>query len=378
MATASIKPYHLLPLVFLSLVLGISGGWIRLGHLILPVTESAAQHGLLMTGGFLGTLISIERAMVMEKKLWLIIPVLTGVSMLPFSMGYPEVGMILLIIGSLGLSLIMHLQTLKHPKFHTALLYGGAASWFIGNFLAWQTGLIAAGSTWWIGFLLFTIVGERLELSQFLPVPSWSKNALKSLLALFTLGLIIPFHAWGNEIMGISALLISAWLLVFDMAKVAARKTAQFRYIGMGLRAGYVWLGFHGLILLGMENHSLYYDLMLHTFFLGFTFSMIWAHAPIIFPTIFGIRETPYHPILWFTWIGFQVSLLGRIAASILGEFQLRQLFGVANGYLILLQFLLMIGVVIWKIRQNKRIPPVGNSSHQGELKKRSFLHTSA
>lgn len=367
------KAFYLLPFILLGLVVGISGGWIRLGYHAIPLIEAASQHGLIMTGGFLGTLISLERAMVMAKKTWLLIPFLTGISIFAFLLGLSEVGLILLTTGSLGLSLIMHLQTLKHPKFHSALLYGGAVSWFIGNFLAWQTGLIAAGSTWWIGFLLFTIVGERLELSQFLPVPSWSQNALKSLLALFTVGLIVPFHAWGNEIMGISALLIAAWLLVFDMAKVASRKAAQFRYIGIGLQVGYFWLGIHGLILMGLGNHALYYDLILHTFFLGFTFSMIWAHAPIIFPTIFGIRETPYHPVLWITWTGFQLSLLGRIVSSILGEYELRKVLGVANGYLILIQFVLMAGIIIGKIMKGGTSSQSGNKIYREGRKK--ILH---
>ncbi|SDA48225.1 hypothetical protein SAMN03080617_00642 [Algoriphagus alkaliphilus] len=131
--------------------------------------------------------------------------------------------------------------------------------------------MIAEGSTRWIGFLLFTIVGERLELSQFLPVPTWSKQALGILLSLFFIGLVLPFHGIGNEVMGMAGLLISVWLLIFDMAKVAAKKKAQFRYIGVGLRVGYLCLGAQGLILLFMESHPLFYDLVLHTFFLGFT-----------------------------------------------------------------------------------------------------------
>ena len=60
-----------------------------------------------------------------------------------------------------------------------------------------------------------------------------------------------------------------------NVAKVAAKKDNQFRYIGIGLRMGYVWLMLHGLILLFLEGQVLFYDLLLHTFFLGFTFSMI-------------------------------------------------------------------------------------------------------
>lgn len=370
------KPFLLLPLVLLGLLGGISGGWIRLGSPIIPIPESGINHGLLMVGGFLGTLISIERAMVMKKKAWLFIPFLSGISGVFFLIGQVQVGMIALLAGSLGLSVIMQVQVIRHPYFHSILLYLGAVSWFVGNFLAWHFGLIAAGSTWWIGFLLFTIVGERLELSQFLPVPSWSKKALGALLGLFFIGLILPFHGTGNEAMGMAVLLISVWLLIFDMAKVAAKKKAQFRYIGIGLRVGYLWLGAQGLILLLMESHPLFYDLVLHTFFLGFTFSMIWAHAPIIFPTIFGIRETPYHQILWWPWILFQVTLLGRILSGVMGEFELRKSFGVANGYLILIQFILMAGVVMWKIRQRKKSSLKSNTDFETESKNLAFLQT--
>ncbi|TNF39134.1 MAG: hypothetical protein EP311_11460 [Cytophagales bacterium] len=361
------------PMVLLGVILGITGGWLRLGIEWVAIPDASTYHGLIMTGGFLGTLISLERAMVMSKKIWLLIPLLSGFSSIAFLMGNSDAGLLLLMVGSLGLSLIMHLQTLKHPKFHSALLYGGSVCWFIGNFLTWNSGLIAAGSTWWMAFLLFTIVGERLELSQFLPVPSWSKNALKSLLALFTLGLILPFHGWGKEIMGVSVLLIAIWLLVFDMAKVASKTPGKFRYIGVGLRVGYVWLALNGLILLSMGNHVLFYDLMLHTFFLGFVFSMIWAHAPIIFPIILGIRESPYHPLLWFSWVAFQISLLGRILLSILELYELRKFFGVVNGYLILIQFLLMAGIVFWKIRHGQL---AGNPSHKAKMKNASNLQS--
>lgn len=375
MALVSPKALHLLPLVLLGLVLGISGGWIKLGSLQIPIASAGMNHGLLMVGGFLGTLISIERAMVLKKKVWLIIPFLTGLSTPFFLMGMTQVGLLLLLAGSLGLGVIMHLQSVRHPQLHTYLLYAGAMFWFIGNFMTWRSGLIAAGTTWWMGFLLFTIVGERMELSQFLPVPPLAKYALILHLLLVFIGLIIPFHTWGNELLGVGILLIAIWLWVFDIAKVLAKKTGQFRYLGFGLKAGYLWLGMQGIILFALENHPLFYDLILHTFFLGFTFSMIWAHAPIIFPTIFGIRETPYHPILWVTWTLFQVSLLGRIIFSLFEFYELRKFFGVANGYVILIQFGLMAGVVLWKIQQREF---TGNLNHKRTEKTNPTLDSRA
>ena len=345
-----LKPIHILPLVLIGLLAGISGGWIRLGSVVIPLTEAAAQHGVLMGGGFLGTLISLERGMVMKQKAWFLVPIVSGLSSLFFIAGESQIGIILLMAASFGLSAIMHLQSVRHPHFHSYLIYLGAVCWFIGNFMVWNFGLIAAGTTWWIGFLLFTILGERLELSQFLPVPAWSKKLLGALAGLFFIGLVFPFHGWGNEILGLAGVLLAVWLLYFDMAKVAAKKDNQFRYIGIGLRMGYVWLMLHGLILLFLEGQVLFYDLLLHTFFLGFTFSMIWAHAPIVFPLIFGIRETPYHPILWWGWGIFQLTLAGRIVSSAFELMEWRKFFGVANGWVIIGMFALMAGIVVWKI----------------------------
>lgn len=367
-----LKPFYLLPLVIFGLVTGIFGGWIRLGSSLILLTESGANHGFLMVGGFLGTLISIERAMVMKKKAWLLIPFLSGLSSFFFLFGENQTGIMLLLAGSLGLSIIMHFQAVKHAHFHTYLLYAGTLSWFIGNFMAWNFDRISAGSTWWIGFLLFTIVGERLELSQFLPVPTWSKKVLMFFLGLFTFGLIFPFQGLGNVFMGLAAISISTWLLFFDMAKVTSKKKAQFRYIGIGLRVGYVWLALHGLILLFMETHMSYYDLILHTFFLGFTFSMIWAHAPIIFPTIFGIRETPYHRLLWIPWSVFQLTLAGRLISGALNAYELKKIMGITNGLTILVLFILMGGIVVWKIRK-RNILPINNPNHLLH-KKSSFI----
>ena len=58
-----IKPNYILPLVLLALLMGISGGWVRLGDLSWVVPGAAAQHGLLMVGGFLGTLIAAVQAL---------------------------------------------------------------------------------------------------------------------------------------------------------------------------------------------------------------------------------------------------------------------------------------------------------------------------
>ncbi|WP_297336142.1 hypothetical protein [Algoriphagus sp.] len=346
-------PALLFPLALIGLLSGISGGFIRVGSTL--TNFGAAAHGLYWVGGFLGTLISIERAMVMKHKGWLLVPFTSGISSLFFLLGLTALGYGLLLLASVGLILVMHLQAVKHPKIHTFLLYGGSVLWFLGNFMAFKQGLIAAGATWWMGFLLFTILGERLELSEFLPVKRPIKNLLLAFLAVFLLGLILPFHGIGPYLMGWSAIFIAAWLFRYDMAKRSVRKGKQFNYIGFGLLVGYAWLLLFGLILLFIPSHPLYYDLLLHSFFLGFVFSMIWAHAPIIFPLIFGIKESPFHFILWIPWAIFQVSLMGRILSSSMSWIEARREFALLNGLSILLIFLTMAGILVWKKKYPKK-----------------------
>jgi hypothetical protein len=58
------------------------------------------------------------------------------------------------------------------------------------------------------------------------------------------------------------------------------------------LIAGYVWLAVGGILWLlfaQLFGAGPRYDAMLHSIFLGFVFSMIFAHAPIILPTITGL-----------------------------------------------------------------------------------------
>jgi hypothetical protein len=351
-----LKPLYLFPLIVLALVMGIAGGWVRVGYLGLVIPHAAANHGILMVGGFLGTLISLERAMVMKNRFWLLIPLLSGLS-IPASLlfpGWPAFGFGLLLTASLGLMVIMYLQSLRHPVVYQYVMTMGTVFWMAGNFMLIYSGFVPAAVPWWIGFILFTIVGERLELSKFLPTPKAAKNGLLLLLLLFFIGIWIPFHSYGNWLMGTSAIMISFWLLHFDMAKIASKKADQFKYIGIGLRVGYVWLTLHGIILCFFEPHPLYYDLYIHTFFLGFTFSMIWSHAPIILPMVLNIRQSPYHPILWAGWAVFQLTLLGRVIVSLIGLAEWRTIFGMLNGWTIIVMFVLMAVITILKIWSSK------------------------
>src|SRR5690606_38922082 len=173
-----------------------------------------------------------------------------------------------------------------------------------------------AALPWWMGFLLFTIVGERLELSKFLPVSSRARAILFAFMALVVAGLIVPFHEYGSYIAGVGMAGIAVWLMRFDMVGISIRKEGLTRFIGYALMSGYCALMLEGVFLLSLPDVPFAYDIIVHTFFLGFVFSMIFAHGPIILPGVLGVAVKPYHPLLYLPLVLLVSSVVLRILAG--------------------------------------------------------------
>ena len=95
-----------------------------------------------------------------------------------------------------------------------------------------------------------------------------------------------------------------------------------------------------------------HYDAMLHAFFLGFTFSMIFAHAPIIFPGVAGLSIRPYHGSLYIWAVLLQLSLGFRIAYDLLMFSEYRKIFGMVNAAVILLFFVNLVILIVSKQRK--------------------------
>jgi hypothetical protein len=75
---------------------------------------------------------------------------------------------------------------------------------------------------------------------------------------------------------------------------------------------------------------------MLHAIFLGFVFSMIFAHAPIILPTITGLA-LPFQNDFYMHAALLHLSLILRIAGDLLPSPPLQQWAGLLNAAAILL-----------------------------------------
>ena len=80
------------------------------------------------------------------------------------------------------------------------------------------------------------------------------------------------------------------------------------------------------------------YDALLHAIFLGFVFSIIFGHAPIILPAVLGV-PLAYHPAVHLHLVLLHLSLLLRVGGDLAGWWAGRQWGGLLNA-VVLLMFL--------------------------------------
>jgi len=318
-------------------------GW-KMPALPVPL---AGQHGALMISAFLGTLISLERAVALQKKWAYAAPALSAAGGLALILGLPaEIGRGLIALGSLGLIFVFGFMYRRHPTTDVMTMALGAVMWLTGNLL-WLSGeSIYRAVPWWAGFLILTICGERLELSRVLWLKKSSRTYFKIAVGVFTLGLIMSLFTLdsGLRVAGVGLILLGAWLLRFDLARHTIKKTGLARYIAACLLPGYVWLVIAGglWVLAGLPPNNLTIDAMLHAIFLGFVFSMIFGHAPIILPALLPVDIT-YRSAFYAPLILLQGALVVRVIADLTLNLTLRQWAGLFNVLAILLFLATMV-----------------------------------
>lgn len=292
----------LLVLGFASLAYGVAGGLARLTPL--PVSIVAlALHGPLMVSAFFGTVISLERAAALDRLWAYAAPFCAGLGGALLMAGYPREGFAAMVLAAVVLLIAGVAVLRKQPSLEMATLLAGSAAWLMGN-LGLLLGYPAV--PWWIAFFALTIGGERLELSRYLKRAPWVRNAFMVLAAAV---LVAPLEP---PLLGVALVLLALWLLAFDLARVTVRQTKLPRYVAVCLLAGYFWLAVGGALI----ALQLAYDAALHAIFLGFVFSMVFGHAPVILPAVLR-TALPYHPVLYLPLILLHASLAVRVLVSV-------------------------------------------------------------
>lgn len=334
-----------LPLLLLSIIALLAGLWaglLRIGWAWPPLQPTLIiEHGPLMISGFLGALIGLERAVGLQKRWGYLSPALTGIGglLLVFGIG-GWIGPALITAGSALLALIL-VQLLRiHLALFSIVIFLGGLVWFVGNGL-WLLGWpIYQVILWWMGFLVLTIAGERLELSRMLRLSRLASALYLGATLLFVAGMTVSTvnYDLGMRVAGVGMVAMALWLLRYDIARRRIKAGGQAAFTGISLVSGYVWLAVGGGLALyyGGVMAGPYYDAILHTVFLGFTFTMIFAHAPIIFPAVLQVRMV-YLPRFYSHLILLHVTLIMRVAGDLLGLWELRRWGGLLNALVLLL-----------------------------------------
>jgi len=335
--------FPLIAIAGASLLAGLWVGLLRLGwELPQPRLPLPSAHGPLMVSGFLGTLIGLERAVALEKRWTYGAPLCAALSVLAMLiLPLSDIAPLLATAGSLFLAAIFVSLFRRRPSTFFATMTAGAVLWLVGNFL-WYTGLpLHQVVPWWAGFLTLMIAGERLELSRLLKLSRRGWVNFLFGVALFLGGLLLSIAAFeaGVKLCGGGLAALGLWLLRCDMARRAVREHGLARFMASALLCGYVWLVIGGLlwiIFAGSFSSGPHYDAMLHAIFLGFVFSMIFAHAPIIFPSITGIAM-PFRPAFYGHLVLLHASLVLRIGGDFAESLPFQQWGGMLNVAAVLL-----------------------------------------
>ena len=353
----------LMALAGVSLLAALWAGLVRLGWQwpaagLLP----AGQHGAFMISGFLGTLISLERAVALRQnqgaarekaaqaqydtRLYYLAPAITGLGSLALLIGLRvTIGRGAIVAGSLGLALLFVIIYRLQSNTANLTMAAGAISWLTGNLL-WLVGLpVYRAVPWWAAFLVLTVVGERLELARVMLWGGRSRRIFVGAIAIFLAGLLLTllptwrYYDAGLRVSGVGFILLAAWLLRYDIARRTIRKKGLTRFIAACLLPGYVWLGAGGLLWLwygGAFTAGPVYDAMLHSILLGFIFSMIFGHAPVIIPAVLRI-SVPYRPLFYVHLILLHASLITRVVGDLTAQQLLRRWGGLFNVVAVLL-----------------------------------------
>ena len=333
-----LRPLQRVPLLilgFAGLFVGAGAGLARLDWSVpSAVAAVAALHGPLMICGFFGVVISLERAVAIGRYWAYLGPLLAGAGCVAAIAGASIVAAWFFVAGSVVFVAASVDIFRRQTALFTLTLALGAACWSVGNAL-W-----AAGSTaydvvpWWFAFLILTIAGERLELSRFLAPSRVAQWTFAAIIVVIGASLVGVSSRWGAQALATGLLALAAWLLKQDIARRTVRNRGLTRFIAVCLLSGYVWLAVGGGVILasgGLWPGTPSYDAALHALGLGFVFSMVFGHAPIIVPAVLRVN-VPYHPTFYGPLALLHVSLAVRLAGEASGQFAWTRVGGLLNA----------------------------------------------
>jgi hypothetical protein len=330
------------------------GGLVRIGW-SWPTLRPAAvvDHGALMVLGFLGTLVSLERAAALGRRWMYAAPFLTAAGAVWALAGGPEVvTQALMLAGGCVLLATYFVLLQADPQTHILIMAVGAVMWPVGA-AWWLTGeAFPHVLPWFAGFAVLTVAGERLELSRITRRSQVQMLVFHLGVAAIFVGALLASKDIGWRIEGAGMALLGVWLLFGDIARRRMSAQGLPRFMALTLLAGYVWLVVSGGFWIAYQASPPLggYDAMLHSLFVGFTFSMIFAHVPLIVPSLLG-TPIPYRPALFAGPVLLSASLVVRITGDLSENTAMSRWGALLNA----IAFILFAAIVTWSARTGAR-----------------------
>lgn len=251
-----------------------------------PPTTVAEMQGILLINGCFGSLLCLGRAEKLGRPPAYLPGVAVAAGTILAASGYTTIGAILVFFGSAGLTGLFIAVLVNRFDAHTLLMGAAAAVWTASNAF-WASGWSTPDLVlWWATFLVWSIVGLRIELAR---VGRPSNRAIGLLMIPFFamlagLGIASSAPQLGARLVGGGLVGLAVWLVVFDLARAAVRAPGLTGYIGACLLSAFVWLFLAGVSLLfrGAPDPGVVSSGTWAALFVGVLLLMAFAHTPIV------------------------------------------------------------------------------------------------
>ena len=297
---------------------GLAGGLVRIGWPLLPehFVAPVALHSALMVCGFFGLGIALERAAALKQPIAFAAPALAACGTGAALALQPGLAGIFWLLAALALVAVYAEVLRRAPELHTAVEAAGALAWAGGTLwwlLARPFSVVVA---WWAAFLVLTIFGERRELARFVPLSEKARRGYIAMVVVQVGALVVLAVPWHEHpiaggLWWLSMSLFSGWLLRYDLAcRPRVHRFGWALHTARSLRLGYTWLMLAGLwgVVNALRGMPLDSPGPLHMLLLGFVFSMVFGHAPIMLP---ALLRTPISPPGPFAFVPVGLMTLG-------------------------------------------------------------------
>ena len=351
------------------LVVGIVGGLLRAGVGI-PASgvwlgQAAVAHAFLMICGFMGTVIGIERAVAVKNRFAFSAPVASTLAGAVMLAGHADLASWLAVGAAVSFVAVNVAIVERQRAPHTVLLLTGAVAWLVGNVFHAVGGQPATAIPWWFSFLVLTVAAERLEMTRLMRRRHGASRSLYICLGAMLGGsaLFVTSPVQGGIVFGLSLVGLAAWLVAYDIARRTVAAHGLSRYMAICLLSGYAWLAVAGAAWAATSIGLPARDMALHALGLGFIFSMMLGHAPVILPALARVK-------LHFGWFFYAPVILlhASLAVRLFLGAAAPEWLGIgaaANALAIVLFAITLAGsAVAWRTRHSSKSPGAVHAHH--------------